>query len=214
MISAIFKFEFGVRQRAARQAESLQREEPMRDEASDVLSRFRHGDIDAFETIFRQHQRGVYGWIFRIVRNPATAEDLTVETFWRIHRAHARFDPARGFEPWARRIAIHAALDWMRSRRKERELATELPDDSAAPQQVDPIVSAEIRRKTSLAFERLPPRLRIAAVLAVVEEQPHKDVAEALGISLAAVKLRVFRALRLLRKDLEEESDHEYTRPK
>jgi RNA polymerase sigma-70 factor (ECF subfamily) len=47
--------------------------------------------------------------------------------------------------------------------------------------------------------------LRIAAVLAVVEERPHKEVAEALGISVAAVKLRVFRALRLLRKDLQQQ---------
>jgi RNA polymerase sigma-70 factor (ECF subfamily) len=45
--------------------------------------------------------------------------------------------------------------------------------------------------------------LRIAATLAVIEELPQKDVAAALGISVAAVKLRVFRALRLLRKDLE-----------
>jgi RNA polymerase sigma-70 factor (ECF subfamily) len=48
----------------------------------------------------------------------------------------------------------------------------------------------------------LPPRLRVAALLAVVEERPHKEIAEALGITVAAVKLRVFRALRLLRKDL------------
>jgi RNA polymerase sigma factor (sigma-70 family) len=130
MISAMAKFDFGVRQRAAHQAESLQREAPMGNEASDVLNRFRHGDIDAFETIFRQHQRAVYNWILRIVRNPATAEDLTVETFWRIHRAHARFDPARGFEGWARHIATHAALDWMRSGRTERELTAELLDDS------------------------------------------------------------------------------------
>jgi len=203
MISAMAKFDFGVRQRAAHKAESLQREAPMGNEASDVLNRFRHGDIDAFETIFRQHQRAVYNWILRIVRNPATAEELTVETFWRIHRAHARFDPARGFEGWARHIATHAALDWMRTRRTERELTAELLDDSAAPGCADPAVSAEIRQKTAAAFARLPPKLRIAAVLAVVEEQPHKDVAEALGISLAAVKLRVFRALRLLRTDLE-----------
>ncbi|MGD0628791.1 MAG: sigma-70 family RNA polymerase sigma factor [Terracidiphilus sp.] len=169
------------------------------------LFAFHRGDMDGFEALFRRHQRAVYGWILRIVRDAGTAEELTVETFWRISRAHARFDPSRGFEGWARRIATHAALDWMRTRRAERELTTELPEDSAAKGFADPAVSAEIRQKTAAAFERLPPKLRIAAVLAVVEEQPQKDVAEALGISVAAVKLRVFRALRLLRKDLEQQ---------
>jgi RNA polymerase sigma-70 factor (ECF subfamily) len=172
-------------------------------ESQKNLFAFRHGDPEnfeaAFETLFRQHQHAVYGWILRIVRNPATAEDLTVETFWRIHRAHARFEPSRGFEGWARRIATHAALDWLRTRRTECELPVDLP----APAIADPAITEEIRRKTALAFERLPPKLRIAAVLAVVEELPQKEVAEALGISVAAVKLRVFRALRLLRKGLE-----------
>lgn len=172
-------------------------------ESQRYLLAFRHGDVDAFETLFRQHQRAVFGWILRIVRNQATAEELTVETFWRIYRAHARFEPSRGFEGWARRIATHAALDWMRAARSEHELTSELLIDPVAPSIGDPAVSAEIRQKTAFAFGRLPPKLRIAAVLAVVEEQPHKVVAEALGISVAAVKLRVFRALRLLRSDLE-----------
>jgi RNA polymerase sigma-70 factor (ECF subfamily) len=164
----------------------------------DELNRFRQGDIDAFESLFRLHQRAVYGWALRIVRNPAAAEDITVEAFWRIHRAHARFQPERAFEPWARRIATRAALDFLRAHRPE----VDLPVDLAAPPGVDLAVSAEIRSKTAQAFARLPPKLRIAATLAVIEEQPHKEVAAALGISIAAVKLRVFRALRLLRKDL------------
>jgi RNA polymerase sigma-70 factor (ECF subfamily) len=175
----------------------------MRKEASDVLDAFRQGDVDAFETLFRQHQRAVFGWIFRIVRNAATADELTVETFWRIYRAHARFEPSRGFEGWARRVATHAALDWMKSRRVEREQTTELLADPQSAIAMDAAFSAEIRQKTALAFGRLPPKLRIAAVLAVIEEQPQKDVADALGISVGAVKLRVYRALRMLRKDLE-----------
>jgi RNA polymerase sigma-70 factor (ECF subfamily) len=171
---------------------------------SSVLDEFRSGDpakfSNAFETLFHLHQRTVYGWLMRIVRNPAAAEDLTVETFWRIYRAHARFDPARGFEPWARTIATHAALDWLRAQRPE----TEFLMDVAAPSIGDPAISEEIRRKTAEAFSRLPPKLRVAAVLAVVEELPHKEVAAALGISVAAVKVRVFRALRLLRKDLQQ----------
>ena len=177
----------------------------MQQEANDVLSRFRQGDLDAFESLFRVHQRSVYGWILRIVRDTGAAEDLTVETFWRIHRAHARFDPSRGFEGWARQIATHAALDWLRRSRPENVSAPRMTDDLAAPEAGDPAVSAEIREKTAQAFARLPPKLRIAATLAVIEEQPHKDVAEALGISAGAVKLRVFRALRLLRRDLQQQ---------
>ena len=143
------------------------------------LLAFRHGDLDAFEALFRQHQRAVYGWVLRIVRNPAAAEDLTVETFWRINRAHARFDPSRGFEGWARRIATHAALDWLRTNKMECDLPKDIPSPAAA----DPAITEEIRRKTAEAFKRLPPKLRVAAVLAVVEELPQKEVAEALGIS-------------------------------
>ena len=68
---------------------------------------------------------------------------------------------------------------------------------------LDPGVSAEIRSKTAQAFARLPVLLRVTATLAVVEERPYKEVAQALGIAVTAVKLRVFRAIRLLRKDLE-----------
>jgi RNA polymerase sigma-70 factor (ECF subfamily) len=177
----------------------------MQNETSNVLNLFRHGDVDAFEALFRQHQRAVYGWILRITRDPAAAEELTVESFWRIHRAHARFDPAQGFEGWARRIATRAALDWLRATRAKNELSLEDCAEAAARVEADPAVTAEIRRKTALAFGRLPPKLRIAATLAVIEEQPQKDVAAALGISVAAVKVRVFRALRLLRKDLEQQ---------
>ncbi len=166
---------------------------------ADVLRQFCHGDLDAFEVLFRQHQREVYGWIVRIVRDPGAAEDLTVETFWRIHRAHARFDPGRGFGPWARRIATHAALDHLRRVKPE----TDLPDDLASPPLPDPGISEELRRKTARAFRRLPPKLQVAATLALIEEQPYKEIADALGISMGAVKLRVFRALRILRKELQ-----------
>ncbi|MGP8252882.1 MAG: RNA polymerase sigma factor [Terracidiphilus sp.] len=177
----------------------------MPESSKNVLDRFRQGDADAFEVLFREQQTTVYRWILRIVRDTGTAEDLTVETFWRIYRAHARFDAARGFEPWARKIATHVALDWLRARKPESEMTPAVEATLAAERASDPGVQAEIRVKTAEAFTRLPVKLRVAAVLAVIEEQPHKDVAEALGITVTAVKLRVFRALKLLRKDLEQQ---------
>ena len=105
----------------------------------------------------------------------------------------------------ARSIATHAALDWFRGHRHEGEEFCDPVPDLTANAISDPGISAEIRQKTAQAFARLPPRLRVAAVLVVVEERSHKEVAEALGISVAAVKIRIFRALRRLRKDLEQQ---------
>src|SRR5690349_22446787 len=71
----------------------------------ELLERFAAGDLEAFETLFREHQREVYAWIVRIVRDSGIAEDLTVETFWRIYKYRARFRPDGNFRALARRIA-------------------------------------------------------------------------------------------------------------
>ena len=164
----------------------------------ELLERFAVGNIDAFESVFRQFQSEVYGWIVRIVRDPAAAEDLTIETFWRIYRSRSRFDPRRGFGAWARRIAMHVAFSHLKSTRHEAVLLGETPDPRPTPHLPADGVHAAVR----LAFSGLPPRLRSAAALALIEERPYADVADALGISVAAVKSRVFRAVRLLRKSL------------
>jgi RNA polymerase sigma factor (sigma-70 family) len=164
----------------------------------DLLKRFRRGDPEAFEALFRQFQAEVYGWIVRIVRDPSVAEELTVETFWRIHRARGRFDPGASFGAWARRIATNLAIDHLRQKRRE----VALPDDLAEPTSADPIVCRETRRQIAEAFRGLPLKLRVAATLSLIEEQAPKEIAEALGTSEGAVRVRVFRAVRLLRQQL------------
>ncbi len=164
----------------------------------ELLERFAAGDLDAFETLFRGNQKQVYAWIVRIVRDSGVAEDLTVETFWRIYRSRARFDPAGNFHAWARRIATNAALDYLRRARQE----TQLPQDLAAPPRPDPAVRCETRARIRQAFSQLPAKYRLVATLALVEEEPYDAIADAAGISVALVKVRVFRAVRLLRKKL------------
>ena|SRR5438477_611829 len=165
----------------------------------DVLERFAAGDLEAFEIVFRQLQSEVYGWIMRIVRDHAAAEDLTLETFWRMYRARARFDPSCSAGPWARRIATHVALDYLRRRRPE----IELPENIPQPRGPDPALQRELGDQIRWAFDRLPAKLRVAATLALVEECSYEEVAAALGCTVGAVKLRVFRAVRVLRKLLE-----------
>jgi RNA polymerase sigma-70 factor, ECF subfamily len=164
----------------------------------ELLERFAAGDLDAFEALFRQHQKDVYAWIVRIVRDAGIAEDLTVETFWRIYRARARFQPAGNFHAWARRIATNVALDHLRANRRE----TALPEDLPSPAQPDPAIQRESRRTIRQAFGQLPAKYRLIATLALIEEEPYDKIAEAAGISPALVKIRVFRAVRILRKKL------------
>jgi len=173
-------------------------------EPPEVLEQFATGELGAFETLFRQFQGEVYGWIVRIVRDPGAAEDLTLETFWRIYRAHARFDPTRSFGAWARRIATNVALDHLKSAPVAREFKEEnqFAGTASAAAAPNPGVQREIRERTERAFRQLPPRLQVVATLALIEERPHTEIAEALNISTAAVKSRLFRAVRLLRKKL------------
>jgi RNA polymerase sigma-70 factor (ECF subfamily) len=164
----------------------------------DLLQRFALGEIDAFETLVRQFQGDIYAWIVRIVRNQGIAEDLTVETLWRVYRARHQFRPDGNFPAWARRIATNLALDHLRRQRPEESLVSE----PAAESRPDPVLQRETRQKIQQAFHRLPAKLQVAATLALVEEQPYDEIATALGTSVGAVKLRVFRAVRILRKQL------------
>lgn len=166
----------------------------------DLLERFAQGELEAFETLFRQFQGEVFGWIVRIVRDPGIAEDLTVETFWRIYRARSRFDPSRSFGAWARRIATNAALDHLRNVRPE----VLLTEDHAQVMPLDRAIQRDIREQIEQAFRQLPAKLQVVARLALIEQQPYEDIAQAVGISVGGVKSRVFRAVRLMRRKLKQ----------
>lgn len=174
------------------------------EEPAQVLEEFAAGDLNAFESLFRQYQGEVYGWIVRIVRDSGAAEDLTIETFWRIHRAHARFDPSRSFGAWARRIATNVAIDFLKSARvREVPLDEDLPAQSHSTSGgTNPAIRREVRERAQVAFHQLPAKLRAVATLSLIEEVPHREIGEALNLSTAAVKSRLFRAIRMLRKKL------------
>lgn len=166
----------------------------------ELLDRFARGDVEAFEVLFRQFHREVYGWLVRLIRDPGAAEELTVEVFWRIYRAHARFDPSRSFGPWARRIASNAALDHLRRAGRQRAAITRPAD--ATP---DSTARRDLHVRVERAFLALPPKLRVVAELALIEEWPHEAIANALGISRTAVRSRAFRAMKHLKAAFQRE---------
>jgi RNA polymerase sigma-70 factor, ECF subfamily len=165
--------------------------------AADLLARFVQGDREAFEALFREFHLEVRRWSLRIVREPSAADDVVVETFWRAHRGRARFDPSRSFGAWLRRIATNAARDQLKALRRHAGVAID-PSTLAAAPPGDAAVAASIQH----ALRRLPPRLQIVATLALVEERPYAEIADALDVPIGTVKSRVFRATRALRKEL------------
>lgn len=162
-----------------------------------LLDRFVRGDEDAFESLFRGFEREVHGWILRIVRDPDTADDVLAEAFWRAYRGRARFDASRSFGAWMRRIATNAALDQLKRARREAFR----PGMKALPSREAPTADG-LRESMRRAFQGLSPRLRVVAALALIEERPYAEIAEALDIPIGTVKSRVFRATRALRRDL------------
>ncbi|MGH9237135.1 MAG: RNA polymerase sigma factor [Vicinamibacterales bacterium] len=178
----------------------------MQDEPDrDLLRRFAHGDREAFEALFRQFEREVYRWILRIVREPDAAEDALVDAFWRAYRGRARFDPSRSFGAWMRRIATNCALDQLKAARNQRTVQVEdvgqVPlsaETMRSGPATDPALADHIRR----AFAALPPKLRIVATMALIEELPQTEIADALGVPIGTVKSRLFRATRELRTEL------------
>ena len=176
----------------------------MHDEPDPVLlQRFARGDREAFEALFRQFEREVYRWIVRIVREPAAAEDALVEAFWRAYRGHARFDPSRSFGAWMRRIATNVAIDQLNAASKRNWLAVAVGQvpASARALRAEP-ATFELRDDISRAFASLPPKLRVVATLALIDEVPQHEIADALGVPIGTVKSRLFRATRDLRKEL------------
>ena len=188
----------------------------MQDEPGpDLLRRFVHGDRDAYEVLFRQFEHDVYRWIVRIVREPAAAEDALIDAFWRAYRSRARFDPSRSFGAWMRRIATHAAIDQVHAARRRRWISL---DDAGRRDAVDPDAagvvpghdaspygvaeSASDANAIVGAFGALPAKLQVVARLALIEELPQSEIATALGVPVGTVKSRLFRATRLLRKEL------------
>jgi RNA polymerase sigma-70 factor (ECF subfamily) len=163
----------------------------------ELLERFVQGRQDAFETLFRRFEHEVFRWILRIVRDNQAAEDALVEAFWRAYRGRARFDSSRSFGAWMRRIATNTALDQLRlARRNPVRYSAHAPEPAATAAPDGP------RESIQMAFGKLPPKLRIVATLALIEEQSYAEIAEALDLPVGTVKSRVFRATRALRKEL------------
>jgi RNA polymerase sigma-70 factor (ECF subfamily) len=189
----------------------------------DLMGRAANGDLPAFEALMRRHNQKLYRAARSILHDEAEAEDAVQEAWWKAYghlrdfRADAR--PAT----WLTRIAINEAL--MRRRRNrsrealiqsayqaphEQDTMPPRDPDTTAPDSARPDQQAwhaEVRHRLEQHIDALPDLYRTVFMLRAVDGMPAADVAAALDIPEATVRVRFMRARRQLQAALQQDFD-------
>lgn len=167
-----------------------------------LLRRVVDGDDDAFSEIMRTHENRVFSVCVRILGDRESAFDATQETFLTAFRKAYQFKGNAAVGTWIYRIAVNICYDMLRKHKRLR--SGPLPDhiDPADHGAQETMEAAGVRPELREALDALPPEYRAAVVLSDVEDMSLPDVAETLRVPIGTVKSRVFRARRLLAKQL------------
>jgi RNA polymerase sigma-70 factor (ECF subfamily) len=175
-----------------------------------LVERAQGGDLAAFNDLVSCYQDQLFGLVARMVPDHDQASDVVQEAFFSAYRNLASF---RGgsVKSWLSRIAINAAMDLQRARkRRPVQPYPELEDESWQPpagEEADPerqVVTAERVRVLSSALAAIGDDQRAAIVLYDVQGFDYTEIAEMTGVSLGTVKSRIHRGRLALRRGLED----------
>jgi len=167
-----------------------------------LLARVARGDERAFEAVYEQLARPVYGLARKVVRDPAQSEEVAQEVLLEVWRTASRFDATRGSAlTWAMTIAHRRAIDRVRSvsaatQREQKAGAVEPPDAEAVEDTVAARLEAERVRR---CLDSLTELQRESVTLAYYGGYTYPQVAALLGTALTAIKTRIRDGLIRLR---------------
>jgi RNA polymerase sigma-70 factor (ECF subfamily) len=160
----------------------------------DVLRRAQRGDERAFALIVRAYETPVFNYVYRIVGDRALAEDLTQEVFLRVFQSLPRFSLRCKFTTWLFQVTKNRVLDELRARERRPHPVVTI-EDAPRLEIVDPPVERlETIEAVWRAVRELNPDLKMALLLRDVAGLPYSEIADALEITLATVKWRIFKA--------------------
>jgi len=165
------------------------------------------GNRDAFRLLVVRYQRPLFRFLGLLGFAQDAAEDIAQQTFLRVYRSLASFDPQRArFSTWLFTIAKRlAANERQRAHRHHEQPVDELPIEEASPRSLDPAVAAERSHRLMAAIAALPEALRSTFYLSQIDELTLDEVAAVEGCALGTVKSRIHRAREQLRAALAEE---------
>ena len=191
---------------------------PYGSEAADpqqaLLEGLKAGESEAYEQLLAEYQDKIYRLAWRMTRNDADAEEVVQNVFLQIFRKIDTFEGNSALSTWIYRVTSNAALMLLRSRKKNTDSLedafprysedghVEDPEPSWGDLPEERFLSDEALGKVDDAVAKLAPEYRAVFVLRDVEGQSTEEVAEALGLSVSAVKSRLHRARMFLRKRL------------
>lgn len=176
-----------------------------------IVARLAVGNTEAFSVLVARYRRRVYAVLVRATGRPQDADDLFQETWIRVARGAAGFDPMRKFSSWVARIATNVAIDWMRAAATRGAVRVSVGADAAEDARSDTPNAAEAmvidveRRRLAAALASLPERMREAVLLRYFDGLSEHAMSAQLGIPQGTVKSRLSNAVTSLRRALDEE---------
>jgi len=184
--------------------------QPLRDMSDEELfQRYTQGQEDGFRVLMERYQPRIQGFLRKRLNDEERVEDLTQDTFLRIHRARESYDPARKFSTWIHTIANNLLKNEFRNRSRRRETAFSYlrPDTLASGGAARPVEFAttghnperdayrrELREAIDTAIDRMDDHHRLPFVMREVEDRTYEEIAEEIGIPVGTVKSRLNRA--------------------
>jgi len=156
--------------------------------------------MQSFDALYRDSARDLYSYVRTLLRDDASAEDVTALAFERAYRRRASFEARRGSQrAWLFGIARNAALDELRRRRRSAPLIADLPDEQIRA--LDEQAEQSLRRATvRVALDELPARERELIALKFHGGLTNAELAAVLGTSESNAGTRVHRAVKKLRE--------------
>jgi RNA polymerase sigma-70 factor, ECF subfamily len=174
-----------------------------------LFQRYTNGDPDVFRVLVQRYEPRIQGFLRKRLNDEERVEDLTQDTFLRIHRARESYDPSRKFSTWIHTIANNLLKNEFRNRSRRRETTfTDLrPETSVSGGASRPVefeargadpereaYRSELREAIDTAIERMDEHHRVPFVMREVEDLSYEEIAEAIGIPVGTVKSRLNRA--------------------
>jgi RNA polymerase sigma-70 factor (ECF subfamily) len=158
------------------------------------------GDEEAFRLIFEQHHRIVLKFIYGMVGNLSSAEELTQETFLSVHRSLDSFHEERKLTPWLCGIAKNIACNWLRSNRGESSnIALDEHENFEVKDNVnqspdDVLLGGELNDKIRAALQSLSEDKRMVFTLKILRQLSYEDISQITGSTIPKLKTDLHRA--------------------